>query len=238
VARTPNLDFVSPSDVQESWRSKLPPGFLEAARFWRDLWVIGERGHGRVQRDPLPGHDHNQFFKKYKSKLKRAGGYGFPDMAFTHLCWTKWRKLPQQLFHAITERYDLKAYDQLAQVCRSFYKWSHGMLAYDKDLKVKGDERHLYLMFVGVLQGDIYCLTERELVSFFDTMCPCGIDTHSESALKKLRDRTWKTLQHSAKEITRSVRAATPQDKKVVRWRKRTCLLCAKPYHRKADWIR
>jgi len=231
--RPRNKNLVSPADREEAWRRKLTPRFAEAAHVWKDLWTVGGRKDGLVQREFLPGHA--EFLEKERRKVKRAGR-AMPDTVFMHLCWTKWRKLPQELFHAIVERYDLEAYDQLAQVSRSFYKWSHGKLDYFEDLRAKGDERHVYLMFAGLLEGGIHTLTETELADFFDAICPCN-KPHSEDALKKLRDRTRRKLVNSAREASRKIRPAKPEQKKVIRWRKQTCLICAKPYHRKVDRI-
>lgn len=162
-----------------------------------------------------------------------------PAAVFQHLCWVKWRKLPAVLFHAIAERYDMKAYDQLAKVSRSFYRWSHGKLNFWDDLKIKGDEGHAYLMFAGLTGGRIEDLTQRELADFFDALCPCG-EVHSEENLRKMRAKTRADLRKSIETVRRRVRAkvgASKGEKKSVRWRKRTCLICCKPYCRKRDRI-
>jgi hypothetical protein len=234
MARTRNPNLESAAHVEKSWRGKLSPLFLEMAHGWKQLCTEGEWGRGSVQRELMPGQ-----LAMLKKSMRRASRVGrkLPEVVFTHLCWVRWRKLPQELFRAIAERYDPKAYDKLAQVSRSFYRWSHGKLNYEQDLKVRGDERHIYLMFAGALEGGIDRLTERELVDFFDKMCPCGKETHSESALMKLRGRTRRSLDRSVRAASGKIRPVTPGQPKLVRWRKRTCLVCAKPYHRKADRI-
>lgn len=127
---------------------------------------------------------------------------GVVQGVMVYLCWAKWRKMPHELFDALCRRYDPRAFDQLAKAFQMFYRWSWGKLNRWDDLRIKGDERHTFLMFAGIIQG-IDRLTENELVGFFDAMCPCGIDTHSISALRKLRDRTRSKLARSIEAVRR-----------------------------------
>ncbi|HEV2495228.1 MAG TPA: hypothetical protein VG204_19390 [Terriglobia bacterium] len=166
------------------------------------MWDEGGRKHGVVQEKHLPGS--RAFFKKVSARLKQQG-MSLPQAVFDYLCWLKWRKLPQELLRPMAAGYDLETFDKLAHVARVFYKWHYGKIDYRRDFRVKGDERHVFLMYSGVAEGGIERLTERELADFFDAVCPCN-EPHSEDALKKLRERTRRKLLLSVKAGGRKIR--------------------------------
>lgn len=70
--------------------------------------------------------------------------------------------------------------------------WVHELLP-PGGVRFKTNERHNLLMFYG-LAGGLENLTSSELVHFFDEVCPCGTELHSQQALQRLRTKLQKSL--------------------------------------------
>lgn len=166
------------------WKAKIDPDFARLAKLYGKFWKASrERNQEEVGR-LLRG----EFFPLLRTVLRRVQqqGLSLGDSVFRWLSFMKYQTAPEPLFQRMNTG-DLKAYDQLAWVYRTYFKWRFGKIDPAKDLRFKTKELHATLLVEGLSSG-LGSLTAKELCNFFDANCECGQE-HSEEALKRLRWR-------------------------------------------------
>ena len=150
----------------------------------KDLVEEAEKLHDEAEAKGTP---------RRKSSLSIYGLEGLPpgnEVSNEHyiyhwLCWFMFHITVEQLLTKYMSG-DFKAVKQFHKLNLTFDKWRFGLLDPNK-LKFKTDLEHFDLMILGIDLG-LETLSDEELASCFDELCPCGKEHFGEN-LRKLKDR-------------------------------------------------